>query len=92
VVVSFRCRETEKLFRDEFSRRFQSIERTARRRLYQLDQARTLDDLSALKSNQFEALKGDRDGQYSIPVNDRYRICFRWQNGDAADVEIVDYH
>jgi len=83
---------TEKLFRDESSRRFQSIERTARRRLYQLDQARTLDDLSALKSNQFEALKGDRDGQYSIPVNDRYRICFRWQNGDAADVEIVDYH
>jgi len=92
VVVSFRCRETEKLFRDEFSRRFQSIERTARRRLYQLDQARTLDDLSALKSNQFEALKGDGAGQYSIPVNDRYRICFRWQNGDAADVEIVDYH
>jgi proteic killer suppression protein len=81
----------EKVSPDEFSRRLQAIEKTARRKLYQLDQAKELRDLS-LPGSQLEALKGDRAGQYSIRVNDQFRVCFRWSQGDEHDVEIVDYH
>jgi proteic killer suppression protein len=58
----------------------------------QLDVAASLNDLAAIRGNRLEALKGSRKGQYSIRINDQYRVCFRWKSGDALDVEIVDYH
>jgi len=91
VIRSFRDPEAERIFGDLFPKRWQAIERTARRKLYQLNQARNLHDL-ALPGNQLEALKGDRAGQHSIRVNDQFRICFVWSDGDSHDVEIVDYH
>ena len=92
VIRSFGDAGTERLFDDEFSRRFQSIEKTARRKLYQLHQARSLKDLAALPGNRLEALAGDRAGQYSMRVDDQFRVCFRWTGGDAFEVEITDYH
>ena len=93
MIHSFACRETEKLFNDESSRRLPTqILRVARRKLLVLHQARRLEDLRAPYGNRLEALKDDRKGQHSIRVNDRWRICFRWQGEDAFDVEIVDYH
>ena len=74
------------------SRRFQAIERAARRKLRYLNAAIRLDDLLAPPGNRLEALKGDRKGQFSIRINDQWRICFRWADNDAHDVEIVDYH
>ena len=73
-------------------RRLQSIERTARRKLLYLHQARRLDDLRAPPGNQLELLKGDRAGTYSMRINDQWRICFRWTTNGAEEVEIVDYH
>ena len=72
--------------------RFANIERPALRKLKQLDLARRIDDLRAPPANRLESLKGDRAGQWSLRVNDQFRICFRWTGGDAEDVEIVDYH
>jgi toxin HigB-1 len=93
MIRSFACQETERLFNDEASRRLPTqIQRVARRKLLLLHQARRLDDLRAPPGNRLEALKGDRAGQHSIRVNDRWRICFRWQDEDALGVEIVDYH
>lgn len=92
MIESFKDAETEKLFNDLPSRRFQSVERVARRKLVQLDQASELPDLSALPGNRLEALKGDRSGQHSIRINDQFRICFVWADGDAREVEIADYH
>jgi proteic killer suppression protein len=92
VIRSFRDAESQRLFNDEPSKRFQSVERTARRKLYQLHQARSLGDLWALPGNGLEALKGDRAGLYSVRINDQFRICFVWADGDAHKVEIVDYH
>ena len=90
---SFACAETERLFNDETSRRLPTqIQRVARRRLLLLHQSRRLDDLRAPYGNHLEALKDDRKGQHSIRVNDQWRICFRWQDEDALDVEIADYH
>jgi len=80
------------LFYRQASRRWASIARVALRRLRLLHRARTLDDLRIPPGNHLEALKGDRAGQYSIRVNDQYRICFRWKDGDAHDVELTDYH
>ena len=91
MIRSFRDAETEQVFLGIRSRRFQAIEKTAIRKLFQLHAARTLYDLRA-PGNSLEALKGDRAGQHSIRVNDRYRLCFVWENGDACQVEIVDYH
>jgi proteic killer suppression protein len=73
-------------------RRFQAIERPARRKLLYLHRALRLGDLRVPPGNQLEALKGDRAGTYSIRINDQWRICFVWRDGDAHDVEIVDYH
>ena len=73
-------------------RKFQSIERPARKRLRWLHAATDLSDLNAIRGNRLEALKGERAGQYSIRINDRWRICFTWHDGQAFDVEIVDYH
>jgi len=92
VIRSFRDREAEKLFQDQFSKKYQSIERIARRKLTMLDEAETLKDIAALPGNRLEALKGDRKGQHSIRINDRYRVCFVWIEGQALDVEIADYH
>jgi proteic killer suppression protein len=92
VIKSFRSREAEALFNDRAVVRFRAIERPARRKLLYLSQARSLQDLAALPGNRLEALKGDRKGQHSIRINDQWRICFRWSEGHAHDVEIVDYH
>ena len=92
MIRSFRDAETAKLFHDEPCKRFQAIERTARRKLYQLHQARSLSDLSALPGNRLEALKGARAGQHRIRIDDQFRICFAWPDGDAHRVEIVDCH
>lgn len=92
MVRSFRCRETEKIFQRQFSRRFQAVAGVAKRKLDQLDSATSLRDLAGLPGNRLEALAGDRAGQYSIRVNDQWRICFRWKDGEAHDVKIVDYH
>jgi len=92
VIKSFRSPEAEALFNDHLVARFRAIERPARRKLLYLSQARTLQDLLVPPGNRLEVLKGDRRGQHSIRVNDQWRICFRWSDGHAYDVEIVDYH
>ena len=92
MIRSFRCKDTEALFNDQDVRRFRSIERVARRKLLYLHRAISLQDLRVPPDNRLESLKGDRKGQHSIRINDQWRICFTWQNGDALDVEIVDYH
>ena len=91
MIRSFADRDTERLFHDQFVRAFGGFESTARRKLMLLDAATRLDDLRVPPANRLEALKGDRRGQYSIRINDQWRICFRWDDG-AHDVEIVDYH
>lgn len=92
MIKTFRNRDTEKLYRRERIRRFRSIELVARRKLRQLDSATELRDLASPPGNRLEALRGEREGQYSIRINDQWRICFQWRAGDAYDVEIVDYH
>jgi proteic killer suppression protein len=92
VIRTFRCKDTEALFNDEDVVRFRSIERVARRKLLYLHRARRLEDLRVPPGNRLEALKGDRKGQHSIRINIQWRICFSWRQGDAFDVEIVDYH
>jgi len=92
VIKSFRSPEAEALFSDQLVVRFRAVERPARRKLLYLHRAQTLRDLMAPPGNRLEALKGDRKGQHSIRVNDQWRICFRWSDGHAYDVEIVDYH
>lgn len=92
MIRSFKGPEAEALFSGEFSRRLQQVARVAQRKLQQLHAARDLRDLTAFPGNRLEALAGDRRGQHSIRINDQYRICFVWHDGDADDVEIVDYH
>lgn len=92
MIKTFHNKDTETLFDDRLVRRFQAFERQARRKLYYLHRARTLQDLLIPPGNRLEGLSGDREGQYSIRINDQWRICFRWIDGDAYDVEIVDYH
>lgn len=93
MIKSFRCRETEKIFMRQFSRKLpEDIQRIARRKLEILDGAETLEDLNIPPSNHLERLRSDREGQYSIRINDQWRICFEWRDGDAYGVEIVDYH
>ena len=92
LIRSFRCSDTALLFRRETVRRFKAIERQALRKLDLLDAATDLRTLSTLPGNRLEALKGERKGQYSIRINDQWRICFEWREGNAYAVEIVDYH
>jgi len=92
VIRSFRRADTERLFRREAVRRFKAIERQALRKLGMLDAAPDLRTLSTLPGNRLELLKGAREGQYSIRINDQWRICFVWREGHAYEVEIVDYH
>lgn len=93
MIRSFADKETEKIWQGAFSRRLPNdIQSVARRKLRMMNSARRIDDLRIPPANRLEALKGERRGQYSIRINDQWRICFRWSEGDASDVEIVDYH
>jgi proteic killer suppression protein len=92
VIRSFRDKDTGDIYRRKRVRRFQEIERVALRKLVQIDGATELRDLGSPPANRLEALKGGRAGQFSIRINDQYRVCFRWKEGDAFDVEITDYH
>ena len=92
MIRSFRRADTERLFRREAVRRFKAIERQALRKLDMLDAAPDIRTLAMLPGNRLGRLKGDREGQYSIRINDQWRICFRWRDGHAHEVEIVDYH
>ena len=93
MIESFASAETEKIFQGQVSKKLpKDIQRTARRKLIYLDDAEDLQDLLATPGNRLEKLKGDRAGQYSICINDQWRICFRWSANKAKDVEIVDYH
>ena len=92
MIVSFRDGDTEHLARGRRVARFVSFESVARRKLRQLEIAGRLDDLRIPPGNRLEPLAGDRAGQHSIRINDKYRVCFRWTAGGAEDVEIVDYH
>jgi toxin HigB-1 len=91
-IKSFKCADTEALFRLHRVARFMNIERPALRKLKQLDLARRIEDMRSPPGNRLESLRGNRAGQWSIRVNDQFRICFRWTGADAEDVEIVDYH
>ena len=91
-IRSFRCAETQALFGLQRCARFANIERPALRKLKQLDLARRIDDMRAPPGNRLELLAGDRDGWWSVRVNEQFRLCFRWTGTDAEDVEIVDYH
>lgn len=93
MIQSFASAETQKIFLGEVSRKLpKDIQRTARRKLIYLDDAEDLLDLLAPPGNRLEKLKGDRAGQYSIRINDQWRICFIWSDNKAKNVEIVDYH
>ncbi len=91
-IQSFKCDETRRLFDRVRVRRFVNIEAPVRRKLSYLDAARELADLRASPGNRLEALRGDRVGQYSIRINDQWRLCFVWSADGPRDVEIVDYH
>lgn len=92
MIKTFKSVDTAALFNRQRVARFVNLEAPARRKLEQLNQAGQLDDLRIPPGNRLEALKGDRAGQYSIRINDQFRVCFRWTGTDAEDVEIVDYH
>lgn len=92
MIVGFKDQRTARLFARETVPRFKAIARVAQRKLLMLDAAEALADLRSPPGNRLERLKGDRAGQHSIRINDQWRICFRWSNGRADDVEIVDYH
>jgi len=91
-IQSFRCPDAHALFNRQRVARFVNIEAPARRKLEQLHMAGRLDDLRVPPGNRLEKLSGDREGQYSIRINDQWRLCFTWTDGNAEDVEIVDYH
>lgn len=91
-IKSFKCADTEGLFKRQRIKRFINIESVARRKLEQLDWAGVLDDLRVPPGNRLEALKRERAGQHSIRINDQFRVCFVWTTEGPRDVEIVDYH
>ncbi len=93
MIRSFRCKETEKIFHRQQIKKFSgSMQRRALRKLVMLNAAESLEDLSRPPGNRLEALTGDRQGQYSIRINDQFRVCFVWREGHAYEVEIIDYH
>jgi toxin HigB-1 len=94
MIRSYRDRDTERLATGEKVRQWDPLRRQAEKRLRILDSAASLSDLAALNSNRLEALRGDRKGQYSIRINDQWRICFKWVKDESgpSNVEIVDYH
>lgn len=93
MIRNFKDKETQKIFERQRSRKLPSdIQQVALRKLRMLNRSQTLQELRIPPANRLERLSGDRDGQYSIRINDQWRICFDWQDGDAMNVEIVDYH
>jgi proteic killer suppression protein len=93
MIESFKCKETEKIFEREYSRRLPTdIQQTAFRKLRMLHHSSSVEDLRVPPGNRLESLSGNRKGQYSIRINDQWRICFVWHHNGAYDVEIVDYH
>ncbi len=92
MIVSFRDRETQELWNGRPSRFPADIQVRALNKLVQLNRATQLDDLRTPPSNRLEQLRGDRAGQWSMRINDQWRICFRWEDGNAREVEICDYH
>jgi proteic killer suppression protein len=93
MIETFKCKETEKIFRREYSRKLPTnIQRVAFRKLRMINRSATVQDLRVPPANRLESLSGKRDGQYSIRINDQWRVCFVWRAGNAYDVEIVDYH
>jgi proteic killer suppression protein len=93
MIKSFKCKETQKMLSRQFSPKLpQNIQTKARQKLVMVDATTDLNDLRIPPGNRLEELKEDRKGQYSIRINDQWRICFVWKSGDAYDVEIVDYH
>jgi toxin HigB-1 len=93
VIISFACADTQKVFEGEYVKSWgRDVQNVARRKLAYLNQAVTLIDLRTPPGNRLEKLKGDRPGRFSIRVNDQYRLCFRWHDGNASEVELVDYH
>jgi toxin HigB-1 len=93
VIRSFKCKETEKIFKRSYLKKYPvDMQRVALRKLRMLNRAEDLNDLRVPPGNRLEALKGKRKGQHSIRINDQWRICFLWQDKDVFDVEITDYH
>ena len=92
MIRSFADEETEKVFHHRHSRRYAAFERVAFRKLRQIHSVLTVEELREPPGNRLEKLKGDRKGQWSLRINEQYRICFRWRDGDAFEAEIVDYH
>jgi len=93
MIKSFGCKDTEKIFQREYARKLpRDIQRIAMRKLWMIDAAPDLNSLRVPPGNRLEALSGNRLGQHSIRINDQWRICCRWRDGNAYDVEIVDYH
>lgn len=93
MIKSFKCKETEKIFNGEYSKKFPTnIQERAMRKLVMISASQTISDLRIPPSNRLESLAGNRNGQWSIRVNEQYRICFEWQENEASNVEIVDYH
>jgi proteic killer suppression protein len=93
MIKNFRCKETERIFNREYSKKLPSdIQKTAFRKLRMLNRSMSLQDLKVPPANRIEKLSGSREGQYSIRINDQRRICFEWRDGNAQDVEITDYH
>ena len=93
MIVSFRCKETEKIFNRNYSKKFPSdIQRVALRKLRMIDHSQNINDLKVPAGNRLEELKRKRRGQFSIRINDKWRICFVWKENNAHEVEIVDYH
>lgn len=92
MIKTFLCKNTQSLFEDKCPRQFRAFTNVAERKLQMLDDAYTIEDLRVPPGNRMEALRGNRKGQWSIRINDQWRLCFRFENGNAFDVEIVDYH
>ncbi len=93
MIRNFKDKETQKIFERQRSRKLPSdIQQVALRKLRMLNRSQTLQELRIPPANRLERLSGDRDGQYSIRINDQWQICFDWQDGDAMNVEIIDYH
>ena len=92
MIKTIRCKDTQALFEGQSPQRFRAFQSVAERKLAQLHAAATLEFLRSPPGNRLEPLKGDRSGQHSIRINDQWRVCFRWADGNVLDVEIVDYH
>lgn len=92
MIKSFKTPDTQRLFNDERVRQWQTVEDVARRKLNMINAATKLDDLKVPRGNKLHKLDADREGQHSISINDQYRVCFEWREGNAYDVEITDYH